>query len=443
MNLFWKKLPATEKLENDFQEKKRIYRDLLETDSSEELKEYNELLKTVTSTDFQKKKNEIERLNYKKTDQFQKEKWLEKMDRRKDVKDYLAMKDSKELNEYLAFKDTDEYVKVADKESRKENVKLENFFKFERSKSFVNYSNLNASDEIKKYLETKAEVESKEFKDYKAFCLDKNRWQTTEEGKLEQRFDELENLPKIEEYLSYKDLPDLNFFKEWELVFEDSFSDKIVDPTKWISIPLWGKRQNVGAYSLYNEAHALSEQAIKLDGNSLKMVVEPKAAEGKAWHSERGFVPKKFTHQAAMVNTGDHFSQQFGRIEAKIRMDGKMPVGHAFYLCTEDNSEQITIMKSLTHKRFNVGVQHQNKHKVTSKDALVKGKKIFNYHIVAVEWNKEEINWFLNGIKIHTESSTVPHQPMYLAFSSFVSDKAKSEIGEMEIDWVRVYAKAN
>ena len=443
MNLFWKKLPSTEKLEQEFQKKKSIYRDLLETEASAELKEYKALKAVVESSEFQNKKAEVSKIDYKKTAQFEKESWFEKMKTRKDVQDYLSLKDSQELADYLAFKKTDDYVKVADKEARAEDKTLEKFYNFERSKPFVHYNELDGSDDIKRYFETEKKIASDEFQSYKTFCLDKNRWETTPEGAQEKRFNELEALENIKEFLSYSDLSDFDFYKNWELVFEDDFSEAALDETKWLTVPFWGHKQNIGAFSMVTESHAFADKALNLNSSELKLTVAPAETASKAWHPEKGFIPKKFSHQAAIINSGDLFLQEYGRVEAKLKMNAKMPVGVAFYLCSEDNKDQITIMKSVTPKRFKVGVQHQNKQHQKGTEVLIKGKKIYNHHIIAVEWSKNEISWYLNDYKVHTETTNIPHKPMYLAFSSFATEKTKAQSGSMEIDWVRAYSKVN
>lgn len=442
MNIFWKKLPGTEHLEKSFLEDRRIYREFLETEASETLKEYYELEAKVSSSEFQNKKKEVLGLKYKNTPEFAKEKWYTKTVKRKDICHFLELKDAPILLEYTEYKNSDEYIKIADKKARKEDATLEKFYRFERSRQYQDYIKLEGSSDIQKLFDVKAEIESEAFKNYKMFCENAKRWETTEEFVIEDRFLTLKNQDNIKQYLAYKSSSKFDFFKKWELIFEDSFSTSDLDKTKWITAPYWGDKQNIGAYSLINEAHGFTHDALVANGDTVKLFVKPIEVEGKAWNPELGFVSKTFSHQAAIINSGDLFQMRYGRVEAKIKMSGDAPIGHAFYLCSLDNKDQITVAKSISPKKYSLGLKHRIKKEVKSFESTVSGKKIFNYHIIALEWHEREISWFINGHKVHTETSHISDKPMYLAFSSFVTEgKRKATQGEMEIDWVRVYSE--
>lgn len=442
MNIFWKKLPGTEHLEKSFLEDRRIYREFLETESSESLKEHYELEAKVSSSDFQKKKKEVLGLKYKNTPEFAKEKWYTKIIKRKDVVHYLALKDSSELSDYLEFRESEDYIKIADKKARKDDRRLDRFYRFERSRLYRDYIKMDGSSDIKKLLDLKTEIESDEFKSYKLFCENAKRWETTEEFVIEDRYLTLKRQDNIKQYLDYKSTSKFDFFKKWELIFEDSFSTSDLDKSKWITAPYWGNKQNIGTYSLINEAHGFTHDALVANGDTVKLFVKPIEVAGKAWKPEVGFIPKTFTHQAAIINSGDLFQMRYGRVEAKIKMSGDLPVGHAFYLTSADNIDQITIAKSISQKKFLVGTQHRIKDEVKTIESKVTGKKIFNYHIIALEWKERELSWFINGLKVNTTTSHIPDKPMFLAFSSFVAEgKRKGGEGVMEIDWVRVYSE--
>src|SRR5690606_36101802 len=103
------------------------------------------------------------------------------------------------------------------------------FLKYEKSAVDKNYLDVKDSFELKRYEELKEITSSKEFLDRKQYLEDKKKWEKSEEYALEHKYLELKNRPHIIKYFKYQGTDVFGFFREWELNFEDTFSNGKLD----------------------------------------------------------------------------------------------------------------------------------------------------------------------------------------------------------------------
>ena len=60
------------------------------------------------------------------------------------------------------------------------------------------------------------------------------------------------------------------------------------------------------------------------------------------------------------------------------------------------------------------------------------------FFILAVEWNKAEVSWSVNGFPYMTRKVSFSGEPMYLVFASGIEPGAMpTGTAAMEVDWVR------
>jgi beta-glucanase (GH16 family) len=81
------------------------------------------------------------------------------------------------------------------------------------------------------------------------------------------------------------------------------------------------------------------------------------------------------------------------------------------------------------------------KKKVGKKGA---GKFTSDYFIYSVEWSPERIIWKINEKVVLKQSQGIPNEPMYLVLSAGVTDGIPEHLlpSTMEVDWVKIYKKA-
>jgi hypothetical protein len=104
----------------DYEEKRielqKEYNALLEFEKSDELKHFKELEETVTSEKFKIKQQEILRLRYKGSEEFNKEKEFQQLSKSKDIKLYLKTAVSEELAVYKQMSESDDLKRLKELE---------------------------------------------------------------------------------------------------------------------------------------------------------------------------------------------------------------------------------------------------------------------------------------------------------------------------------------
>jgi len=72
------------------------------------------------------------------------------------------------------------------------------------------------------------------------------------------------------------------------------------------------------------------------------------------------------------------------------------------------------------------------------------GKFTGDFFIYSLEWSPEKIIWKVNEKVILAQTRGVPQEPMYLVLSAGITNGIPEHLlpSYMEVDWVRIYKKA-
>jgi beta-glucanase (GH16 family) len=285
--------PSTEKLEEKENALIKEYLELENFKKSDDLKNFLEVKEFVASPEFKQKMESVKALDYKKTDNFAKEKeylTLKKSSRITNYykviatpvyKNYLDLKDSKELEEYGklkaiiesdAFKNKEKEIKSLkynnSEEFRKEqefiklgkSAEIKNYFKILSSPAYELYKKLKDSDDLKNYLELKSQSESDKEKLVQFNSLKKDKkfidyfkFIDSKEFKLFSQTDNsgvVDNYNKLKEFISTPEFADKKAYlllapaKKWEQTEEFKNAEeykriskdkKIVDYLKFVA----------------------------------------------------------------------------------------------------------------------------------------------------------------------------------------------------------------
>ena len=122
------------------------------------------------------------------------------------------------------------------------------------------------------------------------------------------------------------------------------------------------------------------------------------------------------------------------------------PVRQAMWMASDKILPHVDVAKVEKGKIFygnfwgNIGEKRGVHKKVVKKGAA---KFTSDFFIYSIEWSPEKIVWKINEKVVLKQTQGVPQDPLYLVFSSGVSNG----IGDhqlpatMEVDWVRIYKK--
>lgn len=222
----------------------------------------------------------------------------------------------------------------------------------------------------------------------------------------------------------------------YQLVWADEF-DAGLDSTKWTV--------STGNLNIRHELQAYARANVNVRNGFLNLLAEKKTTDGQAFTSGK-------------ITTADKFTTRYGRIEARIKLPAVPGLAAEFSLLGlspagwAPESGEIDVMQHINRdNRVLGGIQWEN-----SGHAIYRGNSpdgyYFDYHVYAVEWDPQEIRWFVDGkqyfkanIADGVNSTEEFHKPFYINLNLAVGgDLAGMTVDRnlptsMVVDYVRVY----
>ena len=472
------KYPKTAKYEAQKKQLKADFDRFNTYKDSDELKRINDLDILTSSDDFKSKVEKLKTEKFKHTAEYrllskfntlkkssefkkffkyvaagtpEKIQKIEQSDKRKELitlSEYIRSSEFKGVKAEKGFKKTDAFQKFKKYKVLRKDSEIRFYNKQINSSIFKNYTNIHDSERLKTYRDLEQEVTSDKFLTFKKWMEDKRKFEKSEEYSLLQEFTKLQKSLDYNWYIKTQKKNPFGDIGKWELSFEDSFNSKNLNTEKWITGYYWGKALLNKTYVLENEKQFFKDSNISISGNGAQLATKTENTEGIVWDSQRGFMPKPFDYSSALISTGQSHRQLFGKFEAKVKIDHTHPVNHAFWMVGEKMAPQIDIFrfKDKSAKTFKAGIQVMNENGPKIIDKTIKGAAFdSDYYVYSLVWDKDKITWFINGVKVNEQTNNIPKDPMYIIFSSHITDEVKNlnKPTNMHIEWVKCYQEAN
>lgn len=239
---------------------------------------------------------------------------------------------------------------------------------------------------------------------------------------------------------------------ERQIVFQDEFSGPagtLPNPAKWgFDVGTdWGNAQ------LEFDTDRAANAALDGDGH-LVITARREAYQGSAYTSAR-------------MTTAGKFEPTYGRFEARIKLPVGQGIWPAFWLLGADletvgwpETGEIDILEFrgqepnvLFHSLHGPGYSAGNA--VTRRYEFPGGRLDTDFHVYAVEWTPDTIEWFVDGTRYFSATrQSLPGEwvfdhPFYIILNVAVGggfvgppDASTSFPQTMMVDWVRVYEPA-
>lgn len=439
--------------------------------------EMEELSAYLASDEYKEK---VDALKFENTQEYKNEQKLKELKNNAQLKAYFKFSKSKKFAEYSALEGSEELAKYLEQETYVsspeyqdtiESYKFENseeysneqrlkelsnnesikhWEKYNKNKGYILFKSTADSELLTEYNELDELVLSEKFIEYKNYMLDKEKYQKTEEYTKEQRFNELKNNKEIKWYFKVEKSEKFNEVKKWRVTFQDNFDSSKINEQLWMNTYFWGKMLLNDRYVMAGEKQYYTDNKnFDLNGDTLKIITKNEKAEGKVWHEKYGFIDQNFDYTSGMLCTAHSFRQQYGRFEAKIKIDSNAPVYQAFWLKGEKILPEIDVFKynfekanRLQMATFN-GDPNDPKNAKDDKSKLNGSSFSKDFYIYSVDWSPEKITWKINGIEVYSTNSNIPAEPLYLILSAGIKrDPNGQDIqSTYEIDWVKCYEK--
>lgn len=224
---------------------------------------------------------------------------------------------------------------------------------------------------------------------------------------------------------------------DWTLTFSDEFNSTALDERKWLRTMRWDMRNN-GANG---EKQWYVDSGIQPDGQNLNLVATKKAAGG-------------FPYSSGIICSYGKFSQQYGYFEMRAKMPKGKGMWPAFWLLPDRETwpPEIDILEYLGHETtMAYFTNHYNDADGYSNDSTGYNAGVdlsLDFHTYAVEWSKDKITWYLDGVKRYELTNNVPQEKMYVIANLAVGgnwpglpDSTTKFPQTYAIDYIRVYKK--
>lgn len=460
-------IKSTAKIESTHNALLQDFNMYTEFENSVEHKEFQELELIVNSPTFKQKKNELLRLSLKGSKEEAQLKELKKLARNGRLLKFYSVLNSEDLKRFEKISGSDimakyKEMKVAvekhslaalkkmDKQTKEytlytEFTKLHDsadliFFRdFRKSSDYRNYELMIDSLERKRFEELEKITVSEEFKSRVAYLEDRQKWEKSDDSAKEKRLAELQKMPQLIIYQKYKKSNALDFFKKWQLVFEDRFETGKLDTAKWMT-QMYRANQSLGQnFSQPGDLQAFTEgKNVSVSGNSLKIEVRREKANGMQWQIPFGFVESEFDYTSGLVSTAGTEWWKHGILEAKVKYSPTHNIVDVLYLLGEDGSPQVNLVEMGVKNRL--GILSKSNDGINAECEDISGLKAGEFYIFKLEWTAHSLNWKINDREILNLTHNIPTFKMHLnAASIVVSEPLQNLPHQFEIDWVRFY----
>ncbi|MCK3684927.1 hypothetical protein [Maribellus sp. YY47] len=423
------------------------------TENSEKFKKYNELKNASDRSkedkaEFKKLSGDAAIKAYFKLEKSKKLKLYKETNGSHNLKRYEELK---ALVESKEFREKEAYLKDKKKFEKSEAYKKQSEFKqlaadgtvkfvlkYEKSPLYKNYLDVKDSFDLKRYYELEALLQSEEYKKQKAWLEDRKRWEKTPEYAKYQQYLKDKQKPEFVNYFKYKNSNDFEFFKTWEVVFEDQFTGKSLDAGKWsTTTPMAGKTLGEN-YALPGDLNIFTNGSnLKVD-QKLVIQVKKEKASGKVWRMPAGFVPTDFEYTSGLVSSAPNFVLNDGILEAKIKFDPVKQVMSSLYLTGEKPTNRVNLLEMGARNHLGFTFLNGNG-KVESQGIDISNLKKDTY-IFSVEKAGSTFTWKINNVEILKEEKPEMNKQLFIEASSLVIDPVSSS-ANFEIEWVKCYCK--
>lgn len=241
----------------------------------------------------------------------------------------------------------------------------------------------------------------------------------------------------------------------WIKTFEDNFDGSTIDPAKWTLGFGWGSYDS----SAWAASCAVPTQ-VSVDAGYLILSNSSTAPDTRECSGSQK------SYSSAAINTKNKFSQQFGYMEARVRMPGKRGTLGAWWMHRNDGQwpPEIDIAEVLGGKvnELQMAIHYKNPtgkgNKSTGITSLTTDLSD-GFHVYGVDWEPRQIVFYLDGVRQGSidalDGALFQRGTYYLILNTMVCTSAVRDWCEapnfgtlwddtttMQVDWVRVWTRA-
>ncbi len=214
----------------------------------------------------------------------------------------------------------------------------------------------------------------------------------------------------------------------WSLVWSDDFDAPMLNIEYWTEID---RRDN------YNEElqyYSPANSSIK--NGFLTLTAKDEEMGGRHYTS-------------GMVETQNKFELLYGRVEARISLPVCQGTFPAFWMISGSGSYELDILEMVGNEPGTIyGVCHYLEQIGCKAYGFTSVADPEAFHVYAIEWDKDEVRWYVDDVEFFSTRSNVPDDPMYIILTLAVGgewpgspDSTSHFPVSMQVDYVRIYSR--
>lgn len=219
----------------------------------------------------------------------------------------------------------------------------------------------------------------------------------------------------------------------YHLTFDDEFNGTALDTTKWT---VWANKEHSGYTSDQMVASNVTES-----GGQLHLAVN------------KGGTTDGRPYSSAMIDSSGKFAQQYGYMEASIKVPNAKGIWPAFWTFPQSGqwTHEIDIMEMYLADRF---TNNTSLHFPTNNvDQYVTNTYTgpdfsAGFHTFGVEWTPSTVIWSVDGIEEFRTTQNTPTESMFMVLNNDTDpnrpwnavDSTTPFPNTTDVDWVHVYA---
>ncbi|MDB5091649.1 MAG: glycoside hydrolase [Mucilaginibacter sp.] len=225
----------------------------------------------------------------------------------------------------------------------------------------------------------------------------------------------------------------------WQLVWSDEFNGTSVDGSKW--------NIDNGNPNVNNEKEYYQSSNVTETGGNLVITAKNQSVGGQPYTSGK-------------LETSGKFSATYGRIEARIKLPAFQGSWPAFWMLGTNIGSvgwptcgEIDIMEQVNTSNTIYGTMHWNGGSGHVSYGLNTTTTPTDYHVYAVEWDTNEIRWYVDNtlyvtgnIQNNINNTGAFHNPFYMILNLAVAGDFPGQTvntgalpASMYVDYVHVY----
>ena len=435
MNLFTARLTgkmlstdAFEKEIADMQARVKRWRAI---EKSPELAEYNELKKLIESSDFQERKNELEKRKYKDTQEGKKMMEYEALANSSSIRSYRRALKDKEFQDFLVFRESEDFQKIKSLKAVLTDPLIRKYRMLYYSSKYKNYLKMLNSPDLKRLADLEEEVHTEDFQKRHAVWADSKRWSHSDLFRKQQRYEQLAKSDDIKFFFeSRKEKID------WAELFRPAFDDDMSSNKNWKPGYGYASPAMKDGHSRTSELQAYNngKNTFFAEGR-MDLETRNESKKAIAWDEKKGFTDHVFDYTSDVMNTKDAFMQEEGLFMAKVRSQG---AGHHFFgLSTGKPGNPMVALYHCNGSKPQMGLIQGDRTQMVDLTGLLPAN--YFYFIYSLRWTKHELIWYVNNLELLRLPNRLPKEAMFFLAQSFLPGNEKGGEGKLKVRWARVY----